>query len=168
LARALIVGCGCRGRMLGTRLLESGWAVRGTSRSEEGVARIEASGIEGAQADPGLPATVLDLVGDVTVLFWLLGSARGAAEELADLHGEKLEHLLRRLVDTPVRGFAYEAAGKVPDANRRRGAEAVTAAGTTWSMPTALIEADPGDYESWAAQAAEAAAKLVRGGARAY
>ena len=31
-ARALIVGCGCRGRMLGQRLVEDGWAVRGTSR----------------------------------------------------------------------------------------------------------------------------------------
>jgi uncharacterized protein YbjT (DUF2867 family) len=167
-ARALIVGCGCRGRSLGTRLREAGWAVRGTSRSEQGVARIEACGIEGAQADPGLPATILELVGDVAVLFWLLGSAQGPTDAVADLHGEKLEHLLRRLVDTPVRGFAYEAAGSVPDAERRRGASAVAAAGETWSIPTALIEADPGDHQAWAGRAEEAARELVRGRAGAY
>jgi len=43
LARALIVGCGCRGRELGTALLAEGWAVRGTSRSEAGLAAIEAA-----------------------------------------------------------------------------------------------------------------------------
>ena len=168
MARALIVGCGCRGRSLGTRLLAAGWAVRGTSRTEEGVARIEASGIEGASADPGLPATVLELVGDVAVVFWLLGSAQGPPEDVADLHGEKLEHLLRRLVDTPVRGFAYEAGGTVPEADRSRGADAVAAAGATWSIPTALIDADPADHESWAGRAEEAAMKLVRGGPGAY
>jgi uncharacterized protein YbjT (DUF2867 family) len=65
LARALIVGCGCRGRELGVSLLEEGWAVRGTSRREEGLAAIEAVGIEPALADPEQPATVLDLVDDV-------------------------------------------------------------------------------------------------------
>jgi nucleoside-diphosphate-sugar epimerase len=167
-ARALIVGCGCRGRALGRRLLEEGWAVRGTSRSPEGVAMIEAAGIEGVLADPGLPATVLDLVGDVAVLFWLLGSARGSADDIQDLHGEKLEHLLRRLVDTPIRGFAYEASGSVPDADLRRGAAVVAEAGATWSIPTALIEAEPTRYEAWAQAAAGAALDLLRGGAGAY
>ena len=77
MARALIVGCGCRGRELGGRLLAEGWAVRGTSRREQGLAAIEAAGIEPALADPGRPATVLDLVGDVAAVYWLLGSAGG-------------------------------------------------------------------------------------------
>ena len=50
MARALIVGCGCRGRMLGERLLADGWAVRGTSRREEGLDAIREAGIEPAIA----------------------------------------------------------------------------------------------------------------------
>ena len=76
-ARALIVGCGCRGRSLGVQLVERGWAVRGTSRTESGLAEIAAAGIEPALADPERPGTVLDLVGDVAVVAWLLGSAVG-------------------------------------------------------------------------------------------
>ena len=142
--------------------------MRGTSRTQEGIERIEAAGIEGALADPGLPATILDLVGDVAVVFWLLGSARGTAQEVAELNGEKLEHLLRRLVDTPVRGFAYEAAGSAPGADLRRGADAVRAAGSTWSIPTALIGADPADGDAWVERAAAAATELVRGAGGAY
>ena len=37
MARALIVGCGCRGRELGRELLAEGWQVRGTSRRAEGL-----------------------------------------------------------------------------------------------------------------------------------
>jgi uncharacterized protein YbjT (DUF2867 family) len=58
-ARALIVGCGCRGRQLGERLLAEGWAVRGTSRREEGLEPIAAAGIEPALADPDRPGTIL-------------------------------------------------------------------------------------------------------------
>ncbi|HWN73538.1 MAG TPA: hypothetical protein VNN15_07015, partial [Solirubrobacterales bacterium] len=68
MARALIVACGCRGRELGERLLAEGWAVRGTSRRAEGLAAIEAAGIESAQADPDRPGTILELVNDVAVL----------------------------------------------------------------------------------------------------
>ncbi len=109
MARALIVGCGCRGRSLGERLLAEGWAVRGTSRREESLAAIEAAGIEPALADPARPDTVLDLVGDVAAVYWLLGSAQGEPEELAAIHGPRLERLLERLVETPVRRFVYEA-----------------------------------------------------------
>ncbi len=58
-----------------------GWAVRGTSRGEEGLAAIEAAGIEAALADPDRPGTLLELVGDVTVVHWLLGSAGGDGPE---------------------------------------------------------------------------------------
>src|SRR3954451_4836062 len=112
-ARALIVGCGCRGRSLGRRLLEEGWAVRGTSRSDQGLAEIEAAGIEPALADPNRPGTLLELVGDVAVVHWLLASASGEQELLEVIHGSRLERTLERLVDTPVRGFVYEASGSV-------------------------------------------------------
>ena len=161
MARALIVGCGCRGRGLGRRLLDEGWAVRGTSRGEEGLAEIEAAGIEPALADPDRPGTVLDLVGDVAVVAWLLGSAAGEAEQLEAIHGSRLERILERLVDTPVRGFVYEAAGSVAGAVLETGAAAVARAGETWRIPVASLDADPADPDAWAEAAFAAVSKLA-------
>ncbi|HEX7278814.1 MAG TPA: hypothetical protein VF255_04220 [Solirubrobacterales bacterium] len=127
MARALIVGCGCRGRELGERLIAEGWAVRGTSRREEGLEAIEAAGIEPALADPDRPGTILELVNDVAVLVLLLGSARGSEEELAATHGPRLERLMEHLVETPVRGVVYEGTGA--------GEEIVRAASRTWRIP---------------------------------
>jgi uncharacterized protein YbjT (DUF2867 family) len=138
-ARALIVGCGCRGRTLGERLLEQGWEVRGTTRSEEAVAAIEAVGIEAALADPDRPDTLLELVGDVTVVYWLLGSAVGDAENIEAIHGSRLERLLERLVETPVRRFVYEAAGSVDAGVLRRGASLVRSAAETWRIPVEIL-----------------------------
>jgi len=130
-ARALIVGCGCRGRELGERLLSEGWAVRGTSRREEGLAAIEAAGIEPALADPDRPVTIIELVDDVAVLVLLLGGATGSEEELAAIHGPRLERLLEHLVETPVRGVLYEGT--------ETGAEIVRAAERTWRIPAEII-----------------------------
>jgi nucleoside-diphosphate-sugar epimerase len=139
LARALIVGCGCRGRQLGERLQDGGWAVRGTSRREAGLEPIEAAGIEPALADPAKPGTVLDLVGDVATVVWLLGSAGGEPAEVAAIHGERLERVLERLVETPVRRFVYEASGSVDPDALRRGEEAVRAAGASWRIPFEIV-----------------------------
>lgn len=138
MARALIVGCGCRGRELGEQLLAEGWAVRGTSRSEESLAPIEASGIDAALADPESPSTVLDLVGDVAAVYWLLGSAEGSAENLEAIHGPRLERLLERLVETPVRHFVYEASGSVEGTILERGSAIVRAAGERWRIPVTI------------------------------
>ena len=131
MARALIVGCGCRGRELGGRLLEEGWAVRGTSRREEGLVAIEAAGIEPALADPDRPGTILELVGDVAVLVLLLGSAAGTDEELAAIHGPRLERLLEHLVETPVRGVLYEGT--------EEGEAIVHTAARTWRIPVKTV-----------------------------
>jgi uncharacterized protein YbjT (DUF2867 family) len=139
-ARALIVGCGCRGRALGGRLLVEGWQVRGTSRREQGLAAIEAAGIEPALADPAAPGTVLDLVGDVAAVYWLLGSAAGAPGELEAIHGSRLERLLERLVETPVRRFVYEAVGSVDAALLERGATLVRAAEERWRIPVEVLD----------------------------
>jgi uncharacterized protein YbjT (DUF2867 family) len=150
LARALIVGCGCRGRLLGARLLAQGWQVRGTSRRQEGLSMIESAGIEPALADPARLETVLDWVGDVTVVVWILGSAEGADEELAALHGPRLDRLVERLVETPVRGFVYEAAGSVDPILLARGHESLEAASDRWQIPLSTILVDPSDHASWA------------------
>lgn len=149
MARALIVGCGCRGRALGAELAGAGWAVRGTSRSEAGLAAIEAAGIEPALADPLHPGTLLDLVGDVAVVVFLLGSASGDDEGVAAIHGPRLEGLMERFVDTPVRGVVYEASGSVDRALLTGGAEIVRLAGITWRIPFAVVEADPSDVPAW-------------------
>ncbi len=142
MARALIVGCGCRGRSLGERLLAEGWQARGTSRREEGLAPIEAAGIEPALADPDDPGTVLDLVGDVAAVYWLLGSAEGRAENLEAIHGPRLERFLERLVETPVRRFVYEADGGVDSAILERGSTIVRSAGERWRIPVAVTGRD--------------------------
>jgi uncharacterized protein YbjT (DUF2867 family) len=148
-ARALIVGCGCSGRALGVELREEGWAVRGTSREAGGLAAIEAAGIEPARADPEQPGTVLDLVGDVAVVLWLLGSATGAAEDLAAIHGPRLEGLLERLVDTPVRGFVYEGAGTVDASLLAGGAELARNAERTWRIPVAVTRTPREHGPAW-------------------
>lgn len=139
MARALIVGCGCRGRELGRRLLDEGWAVRGTSRRKEELAAIESAGLEAALADPEQPGTLLDLVGDVAAVYWLLGSAVGPAENLEAIHGPRLERFLERLVETPVRRFIYEAGGSVDARTLARGRSAVEAASETWRIPVEFV-----------------------------
>ncbi len=125
-------------------MLADGWAVRGTSRREDGLAPIEAAGIEPALADPEQPATLLDLVGDVTAVYWLLGSAAGEPESIEAIHGSRLERFLERLVETPVRRFVYEGAGSVEPAILRRGAEIVRKAGETWRIPVEISAQQPG------------------------
>jgi uncharacterized protein YbjT (DUF2867 family) len=161
MARVLIVGCGCRGRMLGERLLSDGWAVRGTSRREEGLAAIEAAGIEPALADPDRPGTLLDLVGDVAVLAYLLGSAEGEPDAVAAIHGPRLERLLEHLVDTPVRGVVYEAAGSADPRLLAAGAEIVRTAGRTWRIPVEIVGAEPGRPSAWSEEMADAALGVV-------
>lgn len=113
--------------------------MRGTSRTEAGCDAIEAAEIEAALADPDRVGTVLDLVGDVSVVVWPLGSADGAAEAVATLHGSRLERLLEGLVDTPVRGFVYDASGSAPVAVLEEGAGIVRAAHERWRIPVAVV-----------------------------
>ena len=98
--------------------------MRGTSRSGEGAALIESSGIEGVVADPLVLGTLLPWLEGVTVVVWLLG--RVASPEL---HGPRLESMLGKLVDSGVRGFVYEEGP---------GASLVNAAGERWRMPVAV------------------------------
>ncbi len=161
MARALIVGCGCHGRELGAELISRGWQVRGTSRSAAGLAAIEATAIESADADPDRPGTVLELIGDVTLVVWLLGSASGTDHELEAIHGSRLERLLEKLVDTPVRGFAYEAAGDAGKGHLARGRAIVERAAETWRIPVAMLEGDR-SAEGWAGDAADRVERVLR------
>jgi uncharacterized protein YbjT (DUF2867 family) len=149
MARVLIVGCGCRGRSLAVALRARGHAVRGTTRSPERRAAIEAAGAEAWVGDPDRIATLTYALDGVTILCWLMGSARGTPEQLAALHGSRLEMLLERTIDTTVRGLVYEAAGSVDPQLLAAGAQTVRAACAKSEIPHALLEADPCDHEAW-------------------
>ena len=160
--RALIVGCGCHGRALGERLAASDWQVRGTSRNPEGLAAIEDAGLEATAADPDRPGTILELCGDVAVVVWLLGSATGEGGAVEAIHGPRLERLLEKLVDSPVRGFAYEAAGSVPAVCLRGGREIVERAAETWRIPVTTVEGERSEA-GWADRAAASVGGLLSG-----
>jgi uncharacterized protein YbjT (DUF2867 family) len=147
--------------MLGERLLAEGWAVRGTSRREEGLPPIEAVGIEAAIADLDRVGTLLEHVGDVAIVYVLLGSAAGEPEDVAAIHGPRLERLMERLVDTPVRGVVYEAAGSVDSALLEAGAEIVRAASRTWHIPVEIVTSESNEPADWSQEMVDLALGLV-------
>jgi hypothetical protein len=153
----LIIGCGCRGSALAARLTETGYAVRGTTRDPARAGSIEAAGAEAAVADPGRLATIVRQLAGVSVICWLLGSARDAPE----LHGARLQTFMERLVDTPVRGLAYEAAGSVDGGLLAGGAEIVRRASAAWHMPVEVVREDPASHERWLAAMTGAVARLL-------
>jgi NAD(P)H-binding len=151
-ARVLIVGCGCRGRELAKALIAAGHSVRGTTRERGRLATIEAAGAEGVEADPDRLATLLPHVEGASAICWLMGSADGDAR--AALHGPRLRSLLESLVDSPVRGFVYEADGG-------EGEEAVRLAERTFRIPVEIVETDLGDHSAWLGEAMGAVGRLL-------
>jgi uncharacterized protein YbjT (DUF2867 family) len=144
-ARVLIVGCGCRGASLGGALAASGHAVRGTSRSPGRLSDLETMGIEGVVADPDRLGTLVPALAGVTVVCWLMGSAVDSPE----VHGPRLRSLMEHLVDTPVRGLVYEAAGSADAALLTEAASIVREASQTWHMPVEIVDTDPAAHEDW-------------------
>jgi uncharacterized protein YbjT (DUF2867 family) len=143
------VGCGCRGRELARTLAAEGHAVRGTTREPARLEHIEAAGAEPVLADPDRLATLLPAIEGVSAICWLLGTAMGDPDAVAELHGARLSSLLERLVDTPVRGFVYEGAGSVPPNVIEAGAAIVRKAAETYRMPVETVERDPADADAW-------------------
>jgi nucleoside-diphosphate-sugar epimerase len=152
-ARILIVGCGCRGQALARELVAAGHAVRGTTRAPERLPGIEAAGAEAVVADPDRLGTVMLQLPGVSVVCWLMGTA-----DSREVHGPRLQTLLERLVDTPVRGVVYEAAGSELI---RAGATAVREASMRWSIPAEIVEVDPSDHVSWLAAMTYAVGRLL-------
>jgi uncharacterized protein YbjT (DUF2867 family) len=160
-ARILIVGCGCRGRELAAALIAQGHAVRGTTRAGANLPAIEAAGAEAVIADPDRLATVSAQLQGIGVLCWLMGTAEGAPEAVAALHGHRLESMLETLVDTHVRGMVYEAAGSVSPSLLSEGAEAVRRAGSTFRMPIEVVGRHPAEHEAWLAAMTTAAGRIL-------
>ena len=149
MARALIIGCGCRGQLLAQALKEEGHQVRGTTRTGNRLAQIEAAGAEAVIADPYRLATVTPLLEGVSVVVWPLGSAAGTPDDIDAVHTTRLQTLLTKLVDSGVRGLVYEATGTVRGDLLRKGAAEVKKAGEWFRMPVEVVEHDPGDHDGW-------------------
>ena len=106
---------------------------------------LETAGIEVVVADPDRLGTLVPALAEVTVVCWLLGSANNSP----DVHGPRLRSLMEHLVDTPVRGLVYEAAGTADAAQLAEGAAIVREASQTWHMPVEIVDTDPAAHEAW-------------------
>ncbi|HEY3021187.1 MAG TPA: hypothetical protein VGJ32_13405 [Solirubrobacteraceae bacterium] len=147
MSRLLMVGGGCRGLALARELIEEGHAVRATTRGEARRAQIEAVGAECVIADPDRIGSLRYALDNVTLLLWLLGTARGA--NVAELHGSRWAMMLEKTIDTSVRGVVYEAAGKAGPgvlAEGRRIGERLAAYN---EIPLRAVDADPADPAVW-------------------
>lgn len=147
--------------MLARELTARGDAVRATTRDPAQLAAIEAAGAEALLGDPDRVATLVGALEHVTVVCILLGSAAGSEEQLAALHGSRLEMLLTKIVDTTVRGVVYEARGTAGADVLRGGAERVRAFGDRALAGWALLEADPADPEAWLEAAVDAVDRAI-------
>ena len=159
MARVLIVGCGCRGQALARALVVDGHAVRGTTRDAARSGDITAAGAEPFVGDPDRIGTLMDALAGVTILCWLMGSATGAGA--ADLHDGRLRMLCEKLVDTPVRGVVYEAAGSVGEAALARGLEVARDAHERWMIPLEVLDVAPDDHDAWLHAAGAAVTRLL-------
>jgi hypothetical protein len=161
LARCLIIGCGCRGLLVARELTGRGHAVRGTTRDRRRVEILAGAGVEPLLADPDRLATFGGALDHVSVVCVFLGSAAGDGEQVRALHGPRLQMLLSRMLDTTVRGVVYEAAGSVNEDVLRAGASLVEEVCSRSRIPFELLDANPADYELWAAGAVQAVGRLL-------
>ena len=133
--------------------------MRGTTRSAARAEAIAAAGAEPYVGDPDRIGTLMEAVSGVTIVVWLLGSAGGDGAE--ELHAGRLRMLCEKLVDTPVRGLVYEAAGSLPAEVLAGGVQVVERAATTWSIPVRVLRSDPSSCEAWTRDAVSAVEALL-------
>src|SRR3954452_7500322 len=156
MARILIVGCGGRGQALARELVGAGHAVRGSTRDEARFDAIRAAGAEPYLGDPDRIATLMDALTATTVVAWLMGTA-----DNHELHAGRLRMLTEKIVDTPVRGLLYEAAGTAEPAWLEEGEMIARTARATWNIPLQVLRTDPADCDGWVRDAAEAVRLLL-------
>ena len=137
--------------------------MRGTTRELARAGEIEAAGAEAVVGDPDVIGTLGRAFDHVAVACILLGSAAGSPEQLAALHGSRLEMLLTRMVDTTVRGVVYEATGSVDPAVLEAGGALVRARCEDSRIPYVLLRADARDAAVWTACAVAAVGSALDG-----
>ena len=151
MARVLIVGCGGRGQALGRDLVAAGHAVRGSSRDPRRELAMREAGVEPYVGDPDRIATLMDALYGTTIVCWLMATA-----DNPELHAGRLRMLCEKLVDTPVRGLVYEAAGPAA-----AGIPIVDDARTRWNMPVEVVATEPEACEDWTRDMAAAVGRLL-------
>ena len=162
--RVLIVGGGCRGLDLARELVAEGHAARCVTRSEDGRAAIEAAGGECWIGTPDVIGTLRYALENVTLLFWLLGTASGDEQKVAALHGSRLRMMLEKTTDTTVRGVVYEASGPVGEPLLSSGVAEMELARDKNAIPFALLHSDPlGDRDVWLFESQKAITTLLAG-----
>ena len=109
-------------------------------------------------------ATLARSLEHVSVACVLLGSAGGSPEQLAALHGTRLEMLLTRMVDTTVRGIVYEAAARSERQSLRRAPHACVRAARARGSRTRCSTPIPADVDAWTAAAVAAVNSALDGG----
>ena len=149
--RVLLVGGGCRGLALARGLVADRHAVRAVTRHEASRARIEEAGAECWIGDPDVVGTLRYALENVTILVWALGTASGGAEQVAALHGPRLEMMLSKSIDSTVRGIVYEAAGTAGPAAFAAGVAELRRTCERNEIPFAILDEDPADANCWAA-----------------
>jgi hypothetical protein len=161
-ARILIVGGGCRGRLLAAQMVAEGHAVRASTRTESGRAAIEASGAECWIGTPDRLATLRGALENVTIACWMLARATGRAQDVEALHSARLRFFLGQAIDTTVRGFIYDASGGAcaPEV-LSDGERLVRALGRLNAIPVAVLGAGIGGDEAWLASARDAVDSLL-------
>jgi uncharacterized protein YbjT (DUF2867 family) len=160
-ARILIVAGGCRGRQLASAMVAEGHAVRISTRTEAGRAAIEAAGAECWIGTPDRLATMRAALEGVTILCWLLGTAVGSPQELAELHRSRLRFYLTQAIDTTVRGVVYEARGAAGDELLSEGEEIARSLAERNAIPAAFLTADPSDVLAWLGEARSSISSLL-------
>jgi hypothetical protein len=170
-------------------MLQSGHAVRITTRTEAGRAGIEAVGAECWIGTPDRLATLRGSLENVTVACWMLAGAHGPAQEIAALHRSRLEFFLGQAIDTTVRGLIYDisieggSAGGGSGGSRGGGGsdaqqgDGVVSAQTLAAgerifrsmtelnaIPSVVLDCGSGDGEAWVDAATVAVDSLLGGG----
>ncbi len=151
-----------------------GHAVRVTTRADSGRAAIEAAGAECWIGTPERLGTLRAALESVTIVCWLLATAKGPEGEVRALHGSRLEFFLGQAIDTTVRGFVYEApGGGAPSAAApggvmsadvfARGERIVRRIAERNEIPVRFLRADPGNAEAWLAGARAEIDALLEG-----
>jgi hypothetical protein len=148
-------------------MAESGHAVRITTRTEGGRAAIEATGAECWIGTPDRLATLRGALENVTIACWMLAGAHGEPDDVAALHGSRLEFFLSQTIDTTVRGLIYDATpGHAAPEALAEGARLVSTLTKLNAIPMALLGAGgasgaAGDDEVWVGEAAAAVERLL-------
>jgi hypothetical protein len=148
---------------LAEALLADGHAVRVTTSDHARAKAIEAVGGECLLGTPERLATLRGALEHVTVACWLLADVEDP-ELACALHGPRLERFLGDAIDSTLRGFVYEAGGRVVSAEvLSNGKRVVSETAQLNLIPVALLTADPLDLDAWLAQALAAIRSLLEG-----